>query len=84
MKIEHYTIEELYNEIIRIGCRSGPFIFQQLQPEPKVIAVWNKSSEEINHWFDETIFIGSVWKRYPCQAEFECEEDFVAFKLRWL
>ena len=43
-----------------------------------------KISEEINEWCSEEQFIGGINKYWPCQVEFEREEDVVAFKLRWM
>lgn len=60
----------------------------KLSFKPKFIVMWHrpskKISEEINEWCSEEQFIGGINKYWPCQIEFEREEDVVAFKLRWM
>lgn len=61
---------------------------KELSFEPNFVVTWDRMcaeiGDEINEWYNEEQFIGHINKYWPCQIEFEREEDVVAFKLRWI
>lgn len=75
-KLDYYAVKEFTER-----CNKLPF-------KIKFISTWDYPTKEIskriNEWYNEEQFIGYINKYWPCQIEFEREEDVVAFKLRWI
>ena len=90
MNIDCFTPEEYINVIEPLG-NTKEFLYRIAKHDYKTnwIVTWNdwsnETDQQITSWVmnNKKYMSGGVTKSWPCQIEFEYEEDVVAFKLVW-
>ncbi len=87
MEIKFYNIDELLELLLQMNIDKRAFLdrISTYTFEPKIIIIWDGIDKEINQWYidNKEYMIGQSIESYISQIEFECEEDALAFILRW-